>query len=70
MIRMQSFPDWKGFAAMLVHLKFIKEHIQRIEKVMVIADGALANIMPDITNHFVHTQVRHFDFTRKDAAGN
>ena len=68
LIHAKSFPGWKDFAAMLAHLKFLKEHIKKIEKVAVVADGALANIMPNIAKHFVHAQVRHFDFTREDAA--
>jgi len=68
LIHANSFSGWKDFAAMLAHLKFLKEHIQKIEKVAVVADGALANIMPDIANHFVHAQVRHFDFVREDTA--
>jgi hypothetical protein len=68
LIHAKSFPSWKDFAAMLAHLKFLKVHIQKIEKVAVVADGALANIMPSIAKHFVHAQVQHFDFTREDAA--
>jgi len=68
LIHAKSFPGWQDFAAMLAHLKFLKEHIQKIEKVAVVADGALANIMPDIANHFVHAQVQHFDFAHEDAA--
>lgn len=68
LIRAKSFPGWKDFAAMLAHLKFLKEHLQKIEKVAVVADGTLANIMPDIAKHFVHAQVRHFDFVREDEA--
>lgn len=68
LIHAESFPGWKDFAAMIAHLKFLKEHIQKIEKVAVVADGALANIMPDIANHFVHAQVQHFDFPREDDA--
>jgi SpoIIAA-like len=68
LIHANSFPGWKDFAAMLAHLKFLKEHIQKIEKVAVVADGALANIMPAIANHFVHAQVQHFDFEQEDTA--
>ena len=68
LIRAKSFPGWKDFGALLAHLKFVKEHHQRIEKVAVVADGAFANIMPNIANHFVHAQVQHFDFAREDAA--
>ncbi len=68
LIHTKSFPGWKNFAALLAHLKFLKAHIQRIEKVAVVADGALADIMPDIANHFVPAEVRHFDFASEDAA--
>jgi hypothetical protein len=64
----KSFPGWKDFGALLAHLKFLKKHLQRIEKVAVVADGTMANIMPNIANHFVHAQVQHFDFAREDAA--
>jgi len=68
LIHAKSFPGWKDFSALLAHLKFLKEHVQRIEKVAVVADGALANIMPNIANHFVHAQVRHFGFECEDEA--
>jgi hypothetical protein len=68
LIRAKSFPGWKDFGALLAHLKFLKAHLRRIEKVAIVADGAIANIMPIIANHFVHAQVRHFDLTREDAA--
>jgi SpoIIAA-like len=68
LIRAKSFPGWKDFGAMLAHLEFLKQHIRRIEKVAVVADGAVASIMPNIAKHFVHAQVQHFDFEREDAA--
>ena len=68
LIRAKSFPGWKDFGALLAHLKFVRSHHQSIEKVAVVADGAFAIIMPNIANHFVHAQVRHFDFAREDAA--
>ncbi len=68
LIRAKSFPGWKDFGALLAHLKFVKEHHRRIEKVAVVADGAFANIMPNLANHFVHAQVQHFDLAREDAA--
>lgn len=68
LIHARSFPGWKNFAAMLAHLKFLKQHIKRIEMVAVVADGAIAGFMPNIANHFVHAQIRHFEFPREDAA--
>jgi tRNA U38,U39,U40 pseudouridine synthase TruA len=68
LIQAKSFPGWKDFAALVAHLKFLNKHLRRIEKVAIVADGAFATIMPEIANHFVHAQVRHFDLVREDAA--
>jgi len=68
LIHAKSFPGWNDFGALLAHLRFVKEHHQRIEKVAVVADGAIAIIMPNLANHFVHAQVQHFDPASEDAA--
>lgn len=68
LIRAKSFPGWKDFGALLAHLKFLKAHLQRMEKVAIVADGPIATLMPNIANHFVHAQVQHFDLTHEDAA--
>ena len=68
LIRAKSFPGWKDFGALLAHLKFLKEHLHRIEKVAVVADGVIATVMPSIAKHFVHAQVQHFALAREGAA--
>ena len=68
LIRATLFPGWKNFGALLAHLKFLKAHLQRIEKVAIVADGPIATLLPNIANHFVHAQVRHFRLAQEDAA--
>jgi len=68
LIRAKSFPGWKDFSAMLAHIRFVRDHIKKIERVAVVADGALAKIMPNIANHFVRAWVRHFEVTHEDEA--
>ena len=70
LIRAKSFPGWKDFGALVAHLKFVRLHHYRIEKVAVVADGGVATIMPQIANHFLHAQVKHFDLAHEDAAWN
>src|SRR5471032_1212730 len=65
LIRAKSFPGWKNFGALLAHLKFVRAHHQRIEKVALVADGAFANIMPHIANIFVHAQMQHFELAHE-----
>ena len=68
LVRATAFPGWKDFGALLAHLKFVKRHHQKIEKVAVAADGAFATVMPHIARHFIHAQVKHFDYAQEDAA--
>ena len=68
LIRAKSFPGWKNFGALLAHLKFVREHLQSVEKVAVVADGVVADTMPNITNHFFHAESRHFELACEDAA--
>ncbi len=68
LIRAKSFPGWKDFSALIAHVKFLKDHIAKIEKVAVVADGTLASVVPGLADHFVHADVRHFDFKDEETA--
>ena len=68
LITAKTFPGWKNFGALLAHLKFVKEHHRLIEKVAVVADGAVANILPNIAKHFLQAEVQHFEPSNEDAA--
>ena len=66
--RAKSFPGWSDSGALLARLTFLKAHLRRTGKVAVVADGAMANVMPNTANYFVHAQLQHFGLTREDAA--
>lgn len=68
LITAKSFPGWKDFGALLAHLKFAKDHHKLIEKVAVVADGAVAHIMPNIASHFLHAQIEHFNLADQNGA--
>ena len=68
MIKARTFPGWKDFAALLAHLRFVKDHHRKIEKVAVVADGGAANVMPHMASHFIKAEVRHFHPSHEDAA--
>jgi SpoIIAA-like len=68
MIYVESFPGWQDFAALLSHLKFVKDHHYRIEKVAAVSDSGFLTILPSIADHFVNAEVRHFDYDKKDEA--
>ena len=70
MIYTKSFPGWDNFAAFLSHMKFVKNHHQKIKKIAAVTDGTFLSIMPQVANHFIQAEVRHFDYADKDAALN
>ena len=70
MIYAKSFPGWDNFAAFLSHIKFVKNHHQKVKKIAAVTDGAFLSIMPQVANHFVQAEVRHFDYAERDAALN
>lgn len=68
LIYVESFPGWKSFAALISHLKFVKNHHQHIEKVAAVTDSSFLSIMPGIARHFVQAEIQHFAYHDKEAA--
>jgi len=68
MINAKSFPGWKDFAAFVAHLKFVKDHHRKVEKVAAVSDNSLMSIAPAIASHFVQADVRHFAHAQADEA--
>jgi len=70
MIYTKSFPGWDNFAAFLSHIKFVKNHHQKIKKIAAVTGSGFLSIMPQVANHFIRADVRHFDYDAKDTALN
>ena len=68
LISAQLFPGWKNFAALVSHLRFVKNHHQKIRKVAAVTDSGFLSLMPRIATHFVNAEVKHFDYRDKDRA--
>ncbi|MEJ2230118.1 MAG: STAS/SEC14 domain-containing protein [Nitrospirales bacterium] len=68
LISARLFPGWKDFAALVSHLRFVKNHHQKIRKVAAVTDSGFLSILPHIANHFVAAEVKHFEYGDKDRA--
>jgi len=62
MVHAEFFPGWADFAAFLSHLKFVKDHQSKIEKVAAVSDSGFLRIIPSVASHFVKAEVKHFDY--------
>ena len=68
MIEAQSFPGWDTFAALLSHLRFVRDHHRLISKIAAVSDSTVLSIVPQLAKHFVKAEVRHFNANDRDAA--
>ena len=68
MIDAQSFPGWKDSAALIAHLKFIKNHHQKIQKLAIVSDSSVLTVAPKIASHFIQAEVKHFAGSQREQA--
>ena len=67
-VRAVSFPTWTDFAALLKHLRFIREHHRMVRRVALVSDARALDIAPRIASRFVSADIRHFPAAELDAA--
>ncbi|MGA6827393.1 STAS/SEC14 domain-containing protein [Nitrospira sp. NS4] len=68
LIEAPSFPGWDSFAALVSHLRFVRDHHRHIAKIAAVSDSAVLSIIPHITKHFVKAEFRHFNANDREAA--
>ena len=68
MIYTESFPGWQDFEALGFPFRFVKDHHRNLAKVALVTNSKIASIAETMANHFVSAEIKHFDFSGKDAA--
>ena len=63
-----SFPGWDSFAALIEHMKFVREHQRKIDRVAAVSDSTLLKAAPAIAQHFVQAKIRSFESKDRDRA--
>lgn len=67
-IHTKAFPGWESFEAFTHHMKFVKDHHQKVKRVAVVTDSKFMSLAPNIAYHFVSAEIKHFDYTGMDEA--
>lgn len=70
LIDAESFPGWKNLAALMAHLRFVRGHHRKIQRIAALSDSTVLTLAPAIASHFVQAEVRHFARTQRDEALN
>jgi len=68
LIEASAFPGWDSFAALVSHLRFVRDHHRLIAKIAAVSDSAVLSIAPQIAKHFVKAEFRHFNANEREAA--
>jgi hypothetical protein len=69
-IHVKAFPGWNSFAALISHLKFIKDHHHKVAHVAFVTDSPIGDIAEKLGNHFVAAKVKEFAFNELEQARN
>jgi hypothetical protein len=68
LIHTPAFPGWDSIGTMITHLRFVRDHHRLVKKVAIASDNSLANLIPNLANHFVDAKVKSFAFDERDEA--
>ena len=68
LIHAQQFPGWESFAGLSAHLRFVREHHKRIERIALVTDSPLGTVAPALAKHFVLAQIRRFAYSEFEEA--
>ena len=68
MVDAQSFPGWDSFAALVSHIRFIRDHHRLIGKIAAVSDSPILSAGPQLAKHFVQADVRHFSSNERTTA--
>jgi len=67
-IHVKSFPGWDSFAALVQHLKFVKNHHQKISRIAFVTDSPVGGFAEHIASHFINAEIKHFHFDELQVA--
>ncbi len=67
-IHSRDFPGWTNFGALIEHLKFVHDHQKTIDKIALVSDARILDIVQHVARHFLAAQIRHFPATELTAA--
>jgi hypothetical protein len=68
LIHAQHFPGWESFAGLSAHLRFVRDHHKRIERIALVTDSPLGTVAPALAKHFVSAEIRHFAYSEFEEA--
>ena len=67
-IELAAFPGWDSIGAMAAHLRFVRDHHKKVQKIAVVTGAKLGAVAEKLASHFVAATIQHFPAGQADAA--
>ena len=64
----KSFPGWNSFSALVSHLRFVRNHHEKVSRVAFVTDSPLGKLVDPVARHFVQADIRSFPYSDYDKA--
>lgn len=64
----ERFPGWENLDGLISHFRFVRDHHRKIRKVAFVSDSDVLSLLPQLANHFISAEVRHFKGDREETA--
>jgi len=68
MIVAEHFPGWDDLSALSSHLRFVRDHRDKIRRVAIVTNDRLVSALPRIASRFVEAEIRAFRMSERDEA--
>jgi len=65
-IHAREFPGWQNLAGLVGHVRFVRDHHQKIKRIALVADTKIASLAPRLAEHFVASEIKAFDYAELD----
>lgn len=70
LIQSKSFPGWESLAGFTAHVRFVRDHQQKIERLALVTDSSVAPVAEAVAKHFTAAEIKHFPFVEHEQALN
>lgn len=67
-VDVDHFPGWDDWDAISAHLRFVRQHLPRIERVALVTDNPWLEPLPDVLRLITPLEVRRFATERRGDA--
>lgn len=65
LIHARKFPGWEAVSGFSAHLDFVRTHYDKVERIALVTDSAMAEVAQSLASYFSSAQVRHFAYAEK-----